>query len=276
MPKVTSGTASILASSPISEICPNSSKDRGDKARNTTRCCLIKPAEPWRRRCHKLPAGACRAPLVANSTATATKLSQKPACSSAQGSSASTTAAATASTACQGQCLPPLRSQATAASMQTVRCAGTPQPLKSAYAPAKNTPPHSATSGAGHHRHSGMPQRAPQRVPCRHSQPSTPLASSANRVMCSPEMLIKCATPVMRNTSQSWRSMADWSPITSAAITPARRCAYAENDAELGAAVLLAMLAVLVSLVSLPSFTLLSFISFELIAAADAGNARCW
>ena len=42
-------------------------------------------------------------------------------------------------------------------------------------------------------------------------------------VTCRPEMLIRCATPVARKMSQSARSMAFWSPTTSAASRPAVR-----------------------------------------------------
>jgi hypothetical protein len=42
----------------------------------------------------------------------------------------------------------------------------------------------------------------------RQHHPATAAASQAKPVMCKPEIDIKCATPVMRNTSQSARSMA--------------------------------------------------------------------
>ena len=69
---------------------------------------------------------------VANRTPTATKLSQKPGCNMAQGSAATTTAQASSSTCGQGQRLPDSRSSATQNSINTVRCDGTPQPLKKA------------------------------------------------------------------------------------------------------------------------------------------------
>ncbi len=156
---------------------------------------------------------------VANSTATATKLSQKPGCHSAQGSGTTTTAQVSSHTSGHGQRRPLRRKSATAASMDTVRCAGTPQPLNSAYAAASATPHTSAADGAGHARH--------RRGERRQSHCTAAAASQANKVMCRPEMLIRWATPVARNTSQSARSMARWSPVTRAATTPATRTACA-------------------------------------------------
>ena len=69
---------------------------------------------------------------VANNTPTATKLSQKPACVNAQGSTATTTAQASSQTVGQGHCRPLRRSAATVASITIVRWAGTPQPLNTA------------------------------------------------------------------------------------------------------------------------------------------------
>ena len=79
------------------------------------------------------PEGAGLVPgSVANRTPTATKLSQKPACSMAQGSAATTAVQASSNTCGQGQRLPDSRSSATQNSINTVRCDGTPQPLKKA------------------------------------------------------------------------------------------------------------------------------------------------
>jgi len=55
----------------------------------------------------------------------------------------------------------------------------------------------------------------------RQSAPTSKAAPQANIVMCRPEMLMRCATPVARNTSQSARSIAFWLPTISAASTPA-------------------------------------------------------
>ncbi len=44
--------------------------------------------------------------------------------------------------------------------------------------------------------------------------------SQPNIVMCSPEIDIRCATPVLRNTSQPGPSIAAWSPTASAASAP--------------------------------------------------------
>ena len=78
---------------------------------------------------------------------------------------------------------------------------------------AAQTPATSAGAGSARHR----------RVERRHSVRTPHAASQANSVMCSPEMLMRWATPVARNTSQSARSMARWSPVTRAATTPAMR-----------------------------------------------------
>ncbi len=58
--------------------------------------------------------------------------SQKPGCSSAQGSPSVTTTAAASSTRGQGQRRPSDCSSMTVASIQTVRCEGTPQPENTA------------------------------------------------------------------------------------------------------------------------------------------------
>ncbi len=119
----------------------------------------------------------------------------------------------------QGHCRPSRRSPTTSASISTVRCEGTPQPENNAYNKASPTPPTPAATGTG--TASRSPGRAqPAR---RHSAPTTRVASQANMVTCSPEMLIKWATPVVRNSAQSLVSMALWSPTTSAASTPALR-----------------------------------------------------
>ena len=209
---VTQGTAIRLASKPTNETCPNSSKVNGANARVMTHCS--------RSRCFRLtlsrriPAvvfdiklafeavdSAGAAPKsVAKSTPTATKLSQKPACNKAQGSQATTTAQASIHTWGQGQRAPVRRRAATVASMMQVRCAGTPQPAKAEYASATPTPQASAAVGAGKARHS-RPER-------RHSQSAPRAAPHASIVMCRPEMLTKCATPVALKTSQSARSTA--------------------------------------------------------------------
>ena len=86
----------------------------------------------WARR----PSGDVASPLLAGSeatsSATATKDSQKPGCSKAQGSPSVTTKAAASSTKCSGQRRPALRSSTTTAIIPTVRWAGTPQPASSA------------------------------------------------------------------------------------------------------------------------------------------------
>ena len=49
-------------------------------------------------------------------------------------------------------------------------------------------------------------------------------------VTCRPEILIRCATPVVRKMSHSARSIAAWSPTTSAASTPARAGCCTRNS----------------------------------------------
>ncbi|MDT4846317.1 hypothetical protein FQZ97_803330 [compost metagenome] len=126
---VTHGIASALATSPTADTCWNSSRLSGVSASVIVHCSRKK--RPRRVSALTLPSPGT-AVAEANSTATATKLSQKPACSSAQGSAATTTAAVSSQTCGHGQRRPVRRNSATAASIQTVRCEGTPQPLKSA------------------------------------------------------------------------------------------------------------------------------------------------
>ena len=127
--RVTHGIAKALANSPTRETCPNSNRVKGVSARVMTPCSLANAAK------RALTPGGAEAPSpasVANNTPTATKLNQKPACSMAQGSNSTTTAQASSHTWGQGQRLPDRRNKPTAASMSTVRCEGTPQPLKTA------------------------------------------------------------------------------------------------------------------------------------------------
>jgi hypothetical protein len=126
---VVHGMATTLAAKPTSDTCPNSSSVSGVIANVITHC----SRSMERNRAPALiPRALPAIGSVANSTATATKLSQKPGCSSAHGSSARTTAQASSHTCGHGQRRPDRRKSATTASMHTVRCAGTPQPLKSA------------------------------------------------------------------------------------------------------------------------------------------------
>ena len=117
---------------------------------------------------------------------------------------ATTTAQAVSQWIGQGQRRPVRRNSATVNSIQTVRWAGTPQPLNSAYKAASATPPTRAACGAGTRNDNDRPSTSLRRQ----SQPMTKAASQANMVICSPEMLIRWATPVARKMSQSERSMA--------------------------------------------------------------------
>ena len=124
---------------------------------------------------------------------------------------------ASSHTCCHGQRQLPCCSKTPTASIQMVRCAGNPQPENTAYKVASSKPPQAPARCAGSHKH----QAGVQRAEPRHKARSKAAASQANKVMCKPEMLMRWATPVARNTSQSLRSMAAWSPITSATTTPA-------------------------------------------------------
>ena len=126
---VTQGIATRLATSPTSDTCWNSSRLRGVSASVIVHCSRSSRHSRARRPGRVSPGSPAS---VANSTPTATKLSQKPACVRAQGSSATTTAAVSSQPCGQGQRRPVRRSSATVASIQTVRCDGTPQPLNSA------------------------------------------------------------------------------------------------------------------------------------------------
>ncbi len=140
MTSVTQGIASALASKPTTEACPNSNNVSGVSASVMTHCSRSPEASinaSWRTRDAAPAPGSARSSRAgpgsaANSTPTATKLSQKPACSKAQGSIVTTTAQASSQTEGQGQRRPDSRNKPTVASIQTVRCAGTPQPLNSA------------------------------------------------------------------------------------------------------------------------------------------------
>ena len=203
---VTQGIATAFAGRLTTEICWKSSSVRGVNPSVTTHCSRsIRASRP--------PSAPSPFAPAANSTPTATKLIQKPACISAQGSSRTTTEQANSQTQGQGQRRPDKRSKATAASIHTVRREGNPQPLNTAYMIASKTPPTSPACCAGHRNISRRLRR--QRVP------TAAAASQANIVMWSPEIATRCETPVARKTSQSARSIAFWSPVTSAAITPA-------------------------------------------------------
>jgi len=140
---VTSGIATRLASSPTSETWWKKAMVSGASPTVATSWVRSMPrtlahACPRRRR-HRLAPASTRqvaattwSASVAISSATATKDSQKPGCSSAQGSHSVTTAAVAHSTAGQGHWRPACASSVTAPSISTVRCAGTPQPANTA------------------------------------------------------------------------------------------------------------------------------------------------
>ena len=72
----------------------------------------------------------------------------------------STTNAAINHWVCTGQRSACTRNTQDMANMATVRWAGTPQPLNTAYALANITPPHNAAVGAGYFKHHDMPHRS--------------------------------------------------------------------------------------------------------------------
>jgi len=126
---VTQGMAHRLASKPMTDTWPNNSKVSGARAMPTIHCSrAMRTRVGFQPRAMPLPGLGC----AANSTPTATKLSQKPACSRLHGSISTTTVNTVSQTQGQGQLRAWLRSSTTTASMPMVRCAGMPQPLNSA------------------------------------------------------------------------------------------------------------------------------------------------
>jgi len=224
MTSVTSGMAIRLASVPTIETCWKITSVSG-----------VRPsvAMSWVRRPARIVvarrAGQPRQPAAAGtparrgcvagdddiSSATAMNDSQKPGCVNAQGSSSVTTAAAMSRTNDHGQRNPADCKTVTVASIQTVRWVGTLHPANTAYAVAAARPPQRAALAVG--------SRCTARALRRQATPTTRPASQANIVTCKPLMDIRWATPVLRNTSQSSRSIAPWSPTASAARTPAAR-----------------------------------------------------
>ena len=208
--------ATRLASSPTSDTWPNHISVSGANASVMLHWVRSRPTSLPQPR-------AWASESSAISTPTATKLSQKPGCSQAQGSQTSTTAMTTTPTTGQGQRRPSKRKPHTTASISTVRCAGMPHPENTAYASASTPPPQSAATGAGQASSRRLPQRADNAGAQRQAHPTSQVHSQAHKVMCKPEMLTRWATPVARNTSQSAESIAAWSPTTSAASKPAAR-----------------------------------------------------
>ncbi len=154
---------------------------------------------------------------MANRIATATKLSQNPALSSAHGSSSTTICITASHMKGHGHWRPLSCNSTRVASISTARCAGTPQPENTAYTKPSASPPKAAATGVGT-ASSSLGQRRPA---TRHSRPMSAIAIQANRVMWVPETTIRCVTPVMRKVSQCACGIAPWSPTTSAASTPA-------------------------------------------------------
>ncbi len=132
---LTQGMATRLASMPTQDSCPKNNKPKGASAKEMSHCSRHKP-HARTSKARTAPVGCAFArttPVpVSINTPTATKLSQKPACNMAQGSSTKTTTPAAAHTSAAGQWRACQRKSVTTPSIQTVRCAGTPQPLNSA------------------------------------------------------------------------------------------------------------------------------------------------
>ena len=141
-PSVTTGMATRLASRPTSETCWKKTSVSGVRpsvattwVRSPARAAASSRANRLGRAVAASPSStsmAGRAIVDASRRPTAAKESQKPGCVRAQGSSRVTTTAAARSTSGQGQRRPAPCSRQTAASIQIVRCAGTPQPEKTA------------------------------------------------------------------------------------------------------------------------------------------------
>src|SRR5690606_17125272 len=118
------GIATRLASGPASEACPNSTAVSGSRPRVATHCAARKPPTTgWRP-----PAGRHQ-----TSQATPAKLSQKPAVSTASGSTSSSAIAASASESPTPIGRRHNRASTTIATISTVRTVGSAKPATAAY-----------------------------------------------------------------------------------------------------------------------------------------------
>ena len=134
-PRVTTGIARALASGESTAICWKNSRVSGNSATVATHCVRLAS-----RRCAQAPrgqdgrspsafraSGRRRSPAT-NNMPTAMNDSQNPACRTAHGSHSSTAVSASAITSRQSARRPRWRRISTTASINRVRCAGTPQP----------------------------------------------------------------------------------------------------------------------------------------------------
>src|SRR5690606_21977618 len=118
----TTGIAKAFASGPTRLTDAKNTAPSGNMATLAAHCVAI----AWRHQAGRTPAAPPRSTMAP----TAAKDNQKPADSGAQGSETTTTAAASASTSPIRPARPEAEAQAATASIQQVRCAGIPQPLK--------------------------------------------------------------------------------------------------------------------------------------------------
>jgi hypothetical protein len=131
---VTHGIANKLANMDTQDTCPNHTKVMGTKA-TVIKLCSRNNCRHHAQHRSRQRDGLCAwvdGASLPIKIATATKLSQKPACNSAQGSQHTTANIAQAHTTGQGQRRTPQRKATTTASIRTVRCAGTAQPENTA------------------------------------------------------------------------------------------------------------------------------------------------
>jgi hypothetical protein len=132
--KVTHGMVNKLAAKDTHDTCPNQTTVMGTKAKVIRPCSRSNCHHHRTTRCHheavsKPETERCVLPMR---MATATKLNQNPACNKDQGSQHTTAHMAHAHTTGHGQRRAPQRKATPTASIKTVRCAGTPQPAKTA------------------------------------------------------------------------------------------------------------------------------------------------
>jgi len=160
MTSVTTGIATRLAMKPTSDTCWKKTSVSGVRPSVAIACVRRPPRAAATNRAGQArqpeaaPVAASGARVVAADDAiskpTAMNDSQKPGWVSTHGSNTVTTTAATRRTSAHGQRRPAACSSVTVASIQIVRCDGTPPPAKNAYAVAAARPPARAALGAGH------------------------------------------------------------------------------------------------------------------------------
>ena len=219
--RLTTGMATALASGDTSDTCWNSSASAGSRPTVSAACARAPSRTEAASRADHAAAGAdssrCRQrpPPHRISSATAPNDSQKPAASGAQGSSAQTSAAASANTREPDTGTRHAAAPATTASMKKVRRAGTPHPASRQYSHAPASAAPAAATWAGCRSDNRMPPQLQRFQACSTAHP----ASAASIVTCRPLMDTRWVMPVRLKVSQSRGSTPAWSPIARAAST---------------------------------------------------------